>query len=149
MKSHVIVPTGTVVMLLFMGCGGPHPAKSGQTPVTAEQVKEKITDAAKTTGQYAIQKKDEYQKAMEGELAKLNEQIKTLRDKLSDLSGDAKARAEKEIGKLEKQRDEFAKKLEGMKSAGAEAWQHVQQGIDSSWETLKKAYDEAASRVGK
>ncbi len=140
---------GIVLAVLIAGCGDSSLTKPGQKPVTAEEVKEKITDAAKTTGQFALQKKDEYQRLMEKDLAKLDEQIKTLRGKLAEMSGEAKTRAEQQIRKLETQRGEFSKKLDELKSSGADAWQHVKEGVDSSWEKLKSAYDDVASEVSR
>lgn len=117
-----------------------------QTPgrVTSDDVRRDAGQAIHSAAEFSQQTKEEFQKSLQAGLEELNTGIETLREKGRDLTGDAKANWDRKMGELETKRAAARAKLVEVGESSAEAWKHVQNGAQSAWDELDKAYHDAA-----
>jgi len=120
--------------------------EAGKGEVTMEDVKKETKEAAETAGQYAMQKKEEYQKALEDKLEAYDEKIDDLSAMAGKAIGDAKTEMEKSIDELKAKRDSAAEKLDELRGSSGEAWEDMKTGMDKAMDDIEKAYEEAKSR---
>lgn len=113
-------------------------------PVTADEVQNEFEDAADTTRQLTMQKKDEYLQALDKQLEALDQQIAELKQKSAELGEGAKQRWNDSLADLEQKRQQYQQKYDEMTSASGDAWQELQGGIEAAWSDLKAAVDDAA-----
>ena len=117
-----------------------------QTPgkVTLEDVRRDAAQAAQTAVEYSRQTKEEFQKKLEARLKELDGEIAKLREKGRDLKDQAKADWDRKIADLEKKRDAAGTKLAEVRDSSAEAWKDMQKGAQSAWDELDKAFRDAS-----
>jgi predicted RNase H-like nuclease (RuvC/YqgF family) len=127
--------------LLLVGCGKP----AEEEPVTTEDVRQEVEEAAETGAQYALQKKQEYQEALEKKLAALDKKTDTLKAQMAALTEETKARVEENLKVVERQREIFAQRLEALGGASAGAWEEMKEGLETAWKDLEEAYGKAAA----
>ncbi|MEX2119737.1 MAG: hypothetical protein WD847_09095 [Pirellulales bacterium] len=113
-------------------------------PITREEVQRKVREAAKATGRYLSQTKEEFERDLERKLADLDDDLARLKSKAADLKEEARPRWEEQMKRLEARREQARKKLEEVKAASPEAWQDLKTGAHSAWEDLKEGFDEAS-----
>ena len=119
---------------------------TGRTPgkVTSEDVRRDAGQAGKTAVEFSQQTKEEFEKKLKTRLHELDVEIVQLREKGRDLKGEAKANWDRKLAKLEAKRDAANAKLTEVGHSSAEAWKDVQQGAQSAWDELDKAFSDAS-----
>ncbi len=139
---------GFCVMMLagiiaVLGC---EQKPANQTPgkVTSEDVRRDVGQAVNTTVELSQQTKEEFQKKLDVRLKDLDAEIVKLREKGRDLKDEAKAKWDQKMAELEIKRDAVRAKLDEIGNSSAAAWKDVQQGAQSAWDELDKAFREAS-----
>jgi DNA repair photolyase len=112
--------------------------------VTSEDVRRDAGQAVDTAATYSQQAKEEFRKKLAARLTELDAEIAKLREKGRDLQDEAKADWDRKLADLEAKREAAGTKLTEVGAASAEAWKDVQQGAQSAWDELDKAFREAA-----
>ncbi|WP_305906474.1 hypothetical protein Q9L42_001045 [Methylomarinum sp. Ch1-1] len=90
--------------------------------------------------------RDEYVNKMKAKLDQWNADIEKLEAQAKEAGADMRIEHEQEIKALKAQRDEAAKKLEELQSAGEDAWQDIKSGAESAWDSLDSALNSATKR---
>ena len=126
-----------------LGCE-PQPADRTPGKVTSEDVRRDAGQAGKTAVEFSQQTKEEYQKKFETRLSELDGEIAKLREQGRELKGEAKANWDRKMAELETKRDAANAKLSEVGHSSAEAWKDVQQGAQSAWDELDKAFRDAS-----
>ncbi len=142
------IANATLGLFCLAGCGERPAAEPGEAnpPITGEDVRHQLRQAADTAVEYSKQKAGEIQQTLEKRLSQANDEIAELEKKLTELSGEAKVRAEEELEKLRGKRDELRKKVDNLGEASGKAWQELKAGVDSAWKDLKSAVDNASQQ---
>lgn len=135
-----------LVLAELLTAGGCERRPADQMPgkVTPEDVRRDAGQAAETAVEYSRQTKEEFQRKLEARLGELDVQIAKLRDKGRDLTDQAKADWNRKMADLEKKRDAAHVKLAEVRESSAKAWKDIQQGAESAWDELDKAFRDAA-----
>lgn len=130
-------------LLVALGC---EQKSAERTPgkVTTEDVRRDAGQAAETATEYARQSKEEFQKKMDTQLQEMDAKIAKLREKGGDLKDQAKADWDKKMAELETKREAAHAKLAEVSQSSGEAWKDVQQGAQSAWDALDKAFRDAS-----
>jgi LPS O-antigen subunit length determinant protein (WzzB/FepE family) len=117
-----------------------------QTPgkVTSEDVRRDAGQAAETAIEYSRQTKEEFQKKLEARLGELDGEIAKLREKGGDLKDQAKTDWDLKMADLETKREAARAKLAEVRDSSVEAWKDIQQGAQSAWDELDKAFRDAS-----
>lgn len=115
-----------------------------QTLATSkEEVKEKTVEAAVAVADYSKEQKEQFQKEMEVKLEDLNVEIKALKAKVSETSGDAKKEMKEQISSLESKQAEMKKDLAKLKKSSGKAWSEMKSGVSKAWNVLSDSYQKA------
>ena len=130
-------------LLMAIGCEQ-KPADRTPGKVTSEDVRRDAGQAAKTAVEYSQQTKEEFQKKLDTQLQEMDAKIAKLREKSGDLKDQAKADWDQKMAELETKRETARAKLAEVSQSSAEAWKDVQQGAQSAWDALDKAFREAS-----
>ncbi len=85
------------------------------------------------------EKRDAYVAKMKAKLDRWNGKIDKLEKKAGQLGTDAKAGLQNQIDGLKTKQTEVKDKIDGLRSAGEDAWKDLRAGVDSSWKALSKA----------
>ena len=133
--SLVLVP-----VLLSVGCEK-NASSTKPSDVKVANAKEKIKDAADATAAAAKAKQDEYVRDMNKQLDELNAKYEEWKAKAVKAEGQAKKDLEKKLEEAKVKHDAAAKKLEELKTAGADRWEKVKEGVGSAFEDLKKIFE--------
>lgn len=137
-----------IVAALFWGAfaaNGSAVTNAENSKITSQDVKRESKEAAKTTGAYVDQKKDEYVAAMEREYNDLAQRVDALKAKAGEVGRETKAEINEQIGKLEAQKDAVGSKLSELKASSGRAWEDMKDGLNKAMGDLKRSYDRAAS----
>lgn len=141
----------TVPALLLAGC-------SEQTPALPEDAGESVlaedgADPANDPTEEAGDAVDEagatiadYQRNMRASVEALNDQIDGLRDRASDMTGEARSAIDATITELEVQRDAFLDQLNSAAEYTTVAWDDVRRGLDEAWDELSQSVQSAVER---
>jgi len=120
-----------------------------QNPVTANDVKREVKEAADTTKSYLDKNKDQFVAAVDTQLKTLDARIDDLRQKTEGLKDDTKAEADKALDGLREKRGELNQKLEDLKKSSAESWQEIKSGFSAAMTDFEKALEEAKNKIRK
>ena len=136
-----------VVMLAgfiaVMGCQR-NPADRTPGTVTSEDVRRDAGQAVDTAVEFSRKTKEEFQKNLADRLQEMDAEIAKLREKGRDLKDEAKTKWDQKLADLETKRDTARAKLAEVGQSSAEAWKDVQNGAQSAWDELDKAFREAS-----
>lgn len=113
-------------------------------PVTTDDVKREVGEAAKTTGEFVKQKQQEFVATIKKQLNGLDGQIDKLKEKGKELKEEYRPQWDAQMKKVAEKREQLEEKLESLKDASPDVWEKVKSGVDSAWKELQQAYDEAA-----
>jgi len=139
-RSCVVMLAGLIAVL---GCEQ-KPADPTAKKVTSEDVRRDVDQAVNTAAEFSQQAKEEFQQKLEARLKELDAEFEKLREKGRDLKDEAKANWDRKMAELETKREAARAKLAEVGDSTAEAWKDVQQGAQSAWDELDKAFREAA-----
>ena len=136
----VVILAGLVALT---GCER-NPADRAPGKVTSEDVRRDVGQAVNTAVEFSQQSKEEFQKNLDARLTNMDAEIATLREKGRDLKDEAKVKWDQKLADLEAKRDVARAKLAEVGQSSAEAWKDVQQGAQSAWDELDKAFRDAS-----
>lgn len=122
---------------------GSQPATQPAGGVSLEQVKRKAGEAVATAVEYARQKKEEYQKRVEPELARLEVRLAEMKKKVEQAAEEARPGLQERVGELSWKVAVARERLERVKAAGGEAWEEARQGLDAALAELREALGES------
>ncbi|MDD2369329.1 MAG: hypothetical protein PHQ90_08510 [Sulfuricurvum sp.] len=88
-----------------------------------------------------------YQQKKEAQLAVWKAEIDTLKAKSSMASADVQIEMNKHITMLEKKIDEGKLKLSNLIEATDDMYESIKNGVESSWDSLKTAFSDMASKI--
>ena len=113
--------------------------------VTSEDVRKDATHAVNTAVEFSEQNKEEFQKNLDSKLQAMDAEIKKLREKGQGLKDQAKADWDKKMVDLEAKREAVHAKVIDIGKSNAAAWKDVQNGAESAWNDLDKAFHDASN----
>ncbi len=90
--------------------------------------------------------KEAYKQKMEAELELAQAKLAELKAEAKIAGADARIQYDKQIEALEQGLDSTKAKLKELGEAGEEAWQQLKAGVDSAWDTVTAAVQEAAAK---
>ncbi|TVQ42069.1 MAG: hypothetical protein EA365_16100 [Gloeocapsa sp. DLM2.Bin57] len=93
-----------------------------------------------------MEDKNTYQGEMETKLQQLGAQLDTLKAKSDQATADAKAEIDKHIQELTAKQEELKQRLAELKNSSDDAWESLKTGVQTAWDDLSKAFDEAVSK---
>lgn len=96
-----------------------------------------------------MSKKDDYFTRMEAQIKKWDVEVDKLRTKNEQMSAEARGKFAEQLKSLRTARDAAFKKLEELHGASESAWQHMEDGVDAAWATMKSALEKASSKLKK
>jgi hypothetical protein len=120
-----------------------HPSK-GADAVAEMKVsiaKQEPAEAATEAGDVAKAKWDEYNAAVQTQWAQFNAKFEELKDRAAKATGQAKTDLDAKVAEAKVKLDEAAVKLDELKSASADRWEKVKEGVANAFEDLKKIFE--------
>jgi hypothetical protein len=130
----------TIVVLSLLPAAG---CKKSE-PVTQEQVKEDVKQAAQTTGEYLGQKKDDAIAQIKETYSKTESQVQTF---LSDLKTQSEEKWQAVKPDIEAKLEIAKQKLNDMNQAGSDTFDQAKKAFDDAMKDLNAAYEKAKSSV--
>lgn len=130
----------TIVFLGLLAAAG---CKKSQ-PVTQEQVKEDVKQAAEATGEYLGQKNDAMIAQVKETYSKFEGQIQTF---LSDLKNQSEEKWLTVKPDIEAKLEITKQKFTDMNQAGSDKFDQAKKAFDDAMQDLKDAYEKAKSNV--
>lgn len=120
-------------------------------PLAAQEGTGKITKGARetieATRDYTVQQKEAFQRAVQDEMASLQQRIQTLREKANKASSKTRAKLQGSINELEGKKEAARKKLDELKTSTGAKWSSVRAGMNAALEELKTSYQKALSHL--
>jgi len=120
-------------------------AVEAKTGTSAQDVKKETKEALEATKEFTLQQKEDFQKKIQAELDRMQQQIDHLRAKAAQAKTEAQAELNKAIAEPQKRKDAAGKKLQELESASEKAWGNLKSGLNSAMEDLEKSYKRALS----
>lgn len=152
MKFRTLALGTGLAALTLAGCGEQDEAtgNGAEAPerTTAQDVAREASEAAATAGEFAKDQINAYRKNARDGLDAIETSIDALAQRVENLSGEAKIKAERELEDLREQRDAFVAELDEASADSAEAWDDVKAGLDLAWADLESATESAMNRFG-
>jgi hypothetical protein len=109
-----------------------------------EDVKKDARDTADKAGQLAKEKKDEFVKATQVELDRMDRQLDEWKAKAKSASGEAKEKLDKKIAELEPARQRARQKVDELKADSRQAWEdELKPGVEKATGEMKAAWEKA------
>lgn len=90
-------------------------------------------------------KRDAYLAKLKARLDVWNTELDQLEAKASEAGADTRIKYQEQVGNIRQQRDEAKSKLDEIKNASGDAWEHLKQGADDTWKRLEEASTKAKS----
>lgn len=90
---------------------------------------------------------NEFVKKMEAELEKVDAKIAEMKKKAENATDEAKTEYKKQIRSLQGKKSSFQRKLNELQNASGQAWEEFKAGVQKAVDDLKKASDDAASKM--
>lgn len=122
--------------------------ESGDSDVTASDVKNQAAETVKTTQEFAQDQVESYKESLLESVNVVDAEIEMLQSRANALSGDAKQEIEQVIKDLKTRKSEFVQRVENAKADSQAAWTDLKAGLDSAWDELKTSAEEASGRFG-
>ena len=136
----------TVVVISFcMTLVQQRGAAEAKTGTSAQDVKEETREALEVTKDFTLQQKEDFQKKIQTELARMQQQIDRLMARADHAKREAQADLHKVIAEVQKRKDAAGKKLQELESASEKAWENLKSGLNDAMEELEKSYKRALS----
>lgn len=139
----------TAVIALCFTCApvfGQNKSTEKKKEITSAEVKTDNKDAAKTTGIYLHQKKEQYQKKAEETLHRFENKVKRLYVRAEKKSAGAKDRISRAADDLKKKSDTAKEKLKDLKESGEEQWEHARAELDAMLKGLEHSYNRTVEK---
>jgi archaellum component FlaC len=140
-KMNVMIRFPLVAAMCFCLAMGAFAHAQDKDQSSAEAVKQHAQETYDAAKKYTLEQKEAYQKKMEAEIADLSHRIGELKDKAQTLKGEALEALEARLADLKEKQKVAEEKVNALRSASAQAWDHVRTGADKAFQDLKKAYE--------
>jgi hypothetical protein len=129
--------------LSSLGCdkGGSHSSSASTADKKVVEADKKMKDAVDATVVAAQAKRDEYARDMQKRLAELDAKYDELKVRAEKAEGDMKKDLDKKLAEAKVKRDAAAAKLDELKSASADRWEKIKDGVGNAFDDLKKAFE--------
>ena len=120
-----------------------HPTKGADAmaELKISVAKQEPNSAANTTADAAKAKWDEYTSAMQKQLDQFNAKYAELKERAAKAEGQAKTDLDTKLAEAKTKLDSAANKLDEMKSASADRWEKVKEGVANAFDDLKKIFE--------
>ena len=115
---------------------------------SSEQLVRETQEAYQALKNYALQKQKEFRQQTEAKLARYEERIEKLREKIEKAGTEARRECNEIMKEWHTRTENLRQQLEEIKSTGAEAWQQAERQINAGMEELGKLYERARSTLG-
>ncbi len=96
-----------------------------------------------------MNEKELYQQKKQAELDEWKAEIGKLKARASGASADAQLGLNRQIEALEGKFEEGKTKLAEVVDASADAWESIKEGVESTWDSMKSAFSDAADKFKK
>jgi peptidoglycan hydrolase CwlO-like protein len=113
-----------------------------ETP-ESKRAKKEVKEGADATVKALEAQRTEYTRNLQSDLDKLDDQLRTWKDKAKNAKDDAKVAMQKQIDKLQDQRDKLGDKMKDFKADTKEAWEETKKGLSKAYDELKDAFEKA------
>ncbi len=130
------------VTVVSTACNDTHQA--GKT--SAQDVRDSVGAAARTTGAYVGDTKDAYVAKAQAEMDDVDAKLTKLRAEASHAAADTRAQIDASIADLEKRRDAAGARLTELKNATGDAWRDLAAGVSRAVDDLQDSASAAAKR---
>jgi hypothetical protein len=116
-------------------------------PLTLDDVKNDLRDAAETVKGYTYQERDQYQKKMSSLLHDVDDQIEELKEKTRAGSAEARTRYDRELADLARQRDALQSRLSRLRAAAPDVWAEIKSGVSAAARDLRDTLDKVKAHM--
>ncbi len=117
--------------------------------VTKEEVQKKSTEAASAAVEYSKEQKEQFQKEMGSKLDELTSEVRELKQKAIQTTGDAQKQLSEQIALLEKKENELKKDLASLSKSTGKGWEQMKSGVNKAWDSLSDSYQKAKKEFKK
>jgi len=143
LRSSWLVSAAAVAFFTASGCSQP-PVEHTVDKVTAEDVRRDTSKAVDTATMAATQVKEEFAMRLKSKLADMDTEIAKLHEKGLALKDEARTRWDATMADLKAKRDALRKQADELGQSTGAAWERLEEGAQSAWDDLQKAYQEAS-----
>jgi hypothetical protein len=91
--------------------------------------------------------KEEFRKIIEAQLGEWQTEFDELKVKAALAKADARDEIERRMADLQRRKQEVRLNLDDLRDKGGDAWQSMKEGLERATDELKKAFDEARSKM--
>jgi hypothetical protein len=140
-------PTFIVTMTLVAGvvalaASGCVRKQHAEQPV--EHTVRKVTRETEPDGKRAdTQAKEQFERVLNMKLERLDEEIREVQARVTNLTAAAKAEWTEKMADLTAKRKTAEAKLDQVRKSAGGAWEHLREGADRAWEELEQAVQKA------
>ena len=138
MKNKTLLITFLATATIAAGCD-----KEKTTAQQIDAVKTEAKQAAQDMKDYTFAQKDEFVKAMQGQLTTLNQDLDKLAAKIDSSSDAIKAEAKPKLQALRDQAAKLNQQLADASNATESTWDSVKAGSKKAYESLANGFTEA------
>jgi chromosome segregation ATPase len=142
MKNIPLLITFLAAATFAVGC-----EKEKTANQQLETVKTETKQAASDMKDYTYAQKDEFVKAMQGQLTALNQDLDKLAAKIDSSSDAVKAEAKPKLQALREQAAKLNQQLADAQNATESTWDSVKAGTKSAYESVEKGFHDARQWV--
>jgi septal ring factor EnvC (AmiA/AmiB activator) len=142
MKNKTLLVTFLSAAAFVVGCD-----KAQTTAQQIDKVQTETTQAAQDMKNYTFAQKDEFVKAMQGQLATLNQDLDKLSANIDSSSDAIKAEAKPKLQALRDQAAQLNQQLADASNATESTWDSVKAGSQKAYDALAKSFTEARQWV--
>jgi chromosome segregation ATPase len=142
MKNKTLLFTFLSAATLAVGCD-----KEKTTAQQIETVKTETKQAAQDMKDYTFAQKDEFVKAMQGQLTTLNQDLDKLAAKIDSSSDAIKAEAKPKLQALRDQATKLNQQLADAQNATESTWDSVKAGSQKAYDAVEKGFTDARQWV--
>jgi hypothetical protein len=134
---------GAAALMSCAGCAE-RPIEHTVRKVTAEDVRRDTQKAVDTATKAATQAEEEVEKRLKSSLADMDAEIAKLHEKGLALKDEARTRWNEKMANLKAKQEAARKKVDELGKSTGDAWERVEEGAQSAWDDLQKAFQEAS-----
>ena len=129
--------------------GARHAAAVVCLPVHADDVRREVREALQAAKAYTFQRKDEYQRKLQGVLDDMDERIDDLQEQAESATGAAQKEAQARLRELRAKREVVRERLQKVSAATADTWDRVTAAVSDAVQDFQKMYDDVRSHFDK
>ena len=142
MKNKTLLITFLSIAAFAAGCD-----KQQTTAQQIDKVQTETSQAAQDMKDYTFAQKDEFVKAMQTQLAALDQDLDKLSAKIDRSSDDIKAEAKPKLQALRNHSTQLHQQLADARNATESTWDGVKAGSKKAYDALAKSFTEARQWV--